>query len=167
MLWDAIQNFFLPTQANVYRPTILRRTSLMIFLSLIFAVEGFLVAGLVARESDTRFLSSALSQTTMQNSASSIMGVEAAVSWGRPFMTQLFTSENFQKHINFILVAIALVLVVLVVSAFLFHVDVQAHDMLLGGIVVAAIALVCLIGNSYFLKKSTSNTASRIQISSQ
>ena len=56
-MWKKAQNHFTPTKENAYRPGILGRSSLVFFLALTLAVEGFLVAGLVARESDGSFLS--------------------------------------------------------------------------------------------------------------
>ncbi len=56
-LWKRVQNYFVPTHENVYRPHLLGRASLVFFLALTLAVEGFLVSNLVARQSDGTFLS--------------------------------------------------------------------------------------------------------------
>ena len=59
-LWRNVHNHCIPTPENAYRPGALSRASLIAFLSFTLAVEGFLVAGLVARESDGSFLSAVI-----------------------------------------------------------------------------------------------------------
>ncbi len=60
-LWKKVRYHFTPMHENAYRPKMLGRTSLIIFLGLSLAVEGFLAAGLVARESDGTFLAAVIS----------------------------------------------------------------------------------------------------------
>ncbi len=52
----AIKNHFVPSANNAYRPHLLHQPWLLFFLAVILATEGFLVATLVARQSDQNFL---------------------------------------------------------------------------------------------------------------
>lgn len=47
---------FVPSASNAYRPRLLRRPWLLFFLALTLGTEGFLVANLVARQTDQTFL---------------------------------------------------------------------------------------------------------------
>jgi hypothetical protein len=51
-----IGTYFYPSHHNAYRPKVLHRSWLLFFLALVLASEGFLVANLVARQSDQNFL---------------------------------------------------------------------------------------------------------------
>ena len=109
------------------------------------AVEGFLVAGLVARQSDGTFLSQAPT-SSIQNTAAageSQNGIQS-------FLRQAL-QVDIQSFADWMLGLIVLVLILGVVLALFLHPDVQAHDMLAGGFVVAMVALVCLAGNVYIL----------------
>lgn len=46
---ERIKQYFVPSEQNAYRPGVLGRKSLLFFLGLILAAEGFLVANLVGR----------------------------------------------------------------------------------------------------------------------
>lgn len=140
-----LHDFFLPTQANVYRPGVLGRGWLVFFLALSLAIEGFLMSGLVANQSDT-FLTAA--------AGSNMAAVGAATqtqSTMRSFGRQLFRTMSDPEVDNTLLVSVGALVLVVVVLAFFVHLDVQAHDMLLGGIVVAAIAFLIVAANIHFL----------------
>ncbi len=126
-----------PTRENAYRPPVLGRTSLGIFLALALAVEGFLVASLAAHETDGALMTATLLNALPAFAIVLVSGVSA----------------------NGILVALAAVLLVVVAVAFVMHVDVQAHDMLLGGVVVAAVALTLVAANTHFLAPGTPASA--------
>lgn len=49
-------HFFVPGAHNAYRPRILHRPWLLFFLAATLATEGFLVSGLIARQSNQQFL---------------------------------------------------------------------------------------------------------------
>jgi hypothetical protein len=51
-----VGTYFYPSEHNAYRPKVLHRSWLLFFLALVLATEGFLVANLVARQSDQNFL---------------------------------------------------------------------------------------------------------------
>jgi uncharacterized protein YkwD len=53
---NSIHRHFVPSSDNGYRPHLLRRPWLLVFLAVTLATEGFLVANLIARESDQTFL---------------------------------------------------------------------------------------------------------------
>jgi hypothetical protein len=55
-LFTRVKHYFVPSRDNAYRPHVLRRPWLLFFLAVILATEGFLVANLVARQSDETFL---------------------------------------------------------------------------------------------------------------
>ena len=149
---NSVQNIFLPTHANVFRPWALGKISLTLFLMVTLAVEGFLVVGMIAQKSDDVFLSATTPQTDEMASVTS-----AAQTFMQTMTRQtskIFTTYDVKKTTNVILGSIAVLLTLLVALAFFLHLDVQAHDMLLGGMVVAAIALVCLVGNTYYLSST-------------
>lgn len=52
----AIKNHFIPSADNAYRPHLLQRSWLLFFIAITLATEGFLVANLVARQTDQNFL---------------------------------------------------------------------------------------------------------------
>lgn len=52
----AIKNHFVPSADNAYRPHLLHRPWPLFFLAVILGTEGFLVANLVARQTDQNFL---------------------------------------------------------------------------------------------------------------
>lgn len=54
--WRSLKHYFLPSRENAYRPHLLGRKWLIGFLVVIFAVEGFFVASLIAREAGINFL---------------------------------------------------------------------------------------------------------------
>jgi hypothetical protein len=134
-LWKSVKAHVTPMRENAYRPHLLRRASLVFFLALTLAVEGFLAASLVARQSDTTFLSAAQAGVEMQQ----------AVAGSTPIASMI------AKSANWILGGVALLLVVAVVLTFFLHIDVQSHEMLAGGLIVAAIALTCLMANTSIL----------------
>ena len=51
-----VKNYFIPSKDNAYRPRLLHRSWLVFFLALTLGTEGFLVANLVARQTDQNFL---------------------------------------------------------------------------------------------------------------
>lgn len=53
---NTLWHHFIPSHHNAYRPHILRRPWLLFFLSLALAIEGFLVANLLVRQSSEVFL---------------------------------------------------------------------------------------------------------------
>jgi len=53
---ETFWHHFVPSKDNAYRPHILRRPWLLFFLSLALAIEGFLVANLLVRQSSEVFL---------------------------------------------------------------------------------------------------------------
>ena len=55
-----IKNFFIPSGENAYRPEVLGRRSLLFFLGVIFAAEGFLAANLVSRHGVVDFLAAVI-----------------------------------------------------------------------------------------------------------
>lgn len=55
-----VKNHFLPSKHNAYRPGILRRSSLLLFLGLIIGAEGLLAANLISRQSGENFLAAVL-----------------------------------------------------------------------------------------------------------
>lgn len=55
-IWQAITDHFVPSASNAYRPKLLRRPWLLFFLAITLGTEGFLVANLIARQSDQNFL---------------------------------------------------------------------------------------------------------------
>lgn len=285
-----MKNHFTPSVENAYRPPALGRASLIFFLGLTLAVEGFLAAGLVARESDGTFLSAVITSDIInltnterrhsqlgqlredskldaaaQAKASDMaargyfahvspdgtlpwlwittsgysylyagenlavrfseskdvvnawmaspshranilkplysdigVGIANGIYKGQPatFVVQYFASSKTPppdlqnaaslpyaqwtssfvqtagrettkfltnpNKINWILGGIATLLLLLVGIAFVFHMDLPAHDMLLGGVIVAAVALLCLGANVHFLVTQTTQTATVI-----
>lgn len=59
--WEKLRRHFVPSQHNAYRPHILRNGWLGIFLAVVLAAEGFMVASLVARQSSQSFLAAVVS----------------------------------------------------------------------------------------------------------
>jgi hypothetical protein len=55
-VWEKFKHHFIPSHHNAYRPHILRRPWLLFFFATTLAVEGFLVANLVVRQSSEVFL---------------------------------------------------------------------------------------------------------------
>ena len=145
-LLDRMHKFFLPSRINAFRPAVLGKTSLMFFLGLTLAVEGFLIVGLIARESDDTFLSMTQPQAASYETASV---AQSGLTYTQSSVRQLIRTFDAQHTANWILGTIAVLLTVVVAVVFFMHMDVQAHDMLLGGLTAAAIALVCLLGNVY------------------
>ncbi len=289
-LWNKVRNHCVPTKENAYRPGALARTSIVFFLAVTLAVEGFLVAGLVARESDNSFLSAVIASDVVTltnahrhdaslgglqentllddaaqakaldmasrgyfshvapdgtlpwtwitsagydyqyagenlavrfNDATNVVnawmaspthrenilkpaytqigvGVADGIYQGQPatFVVQFFATpkqpvpgtnrENAAtlmlagpvrslallldrnilhllsdpvRFANWILGSEAMLLVVLVGVAFFVHIDIQPRNMIVGGLVVAAIAIVCVVANDRFLGTHTTQTA--------
>jgi len=129
-----VQQRLTPTRENAYRPPVLGRTSLVLFLALALAVEGFLVASLAAHETDGAFMTA-----TILNALPA------------PFAIALLSGISA----NGILIAIAAILLLAVAVAFVMHIDIQARDMLLGGVVVAGVALTLVAANTHFLASGT------------
>lgn len=59
--WEKLKRHFLPSHHNAYRPHVLRSNWLGIFLAIVLAAEGFMVANLVARQSSQSFLAAVVS----------------------------------------------------------------------------------------------------------
>jgi uncharacterized protein YkwD len=80
-LWKRLKNTVVPTHENVYRPHMLGRSSLVFFVALTLAVEGFLVASLVARQSDGTFLSAVIASDVigLTNSQRELASVSSLV----------------------------------------------------------------------------------------
>lgn len=55
-----LKNHFIPSHHNEYRPHLLRRSWLIVFLGIILAAEGFLVAVLIGRQAGEDFLAAVL-----------------------------------------------------------------------------------------------------------
>jgi hypothetical protein len=289
-LWKKVKNHFTPTVDNAYRPPALGRTSLIFFLGLTLAVEGFLAAGLVARESDGTFLSAVITSDIIDltnvervrtqlgllhedsrldaaaqakatdmasrgyfahvspdgtlpwmwittsgydyiyagenlavrftesrdvvnawmNSPSHRanilkplysdigVGIANGMYKGQPatFVVQYFASSktpapdmqnaaalpfapqihtfvrSFSREMikivtdsskmNWLLGSIAALFILLVCVSFILHIELQAHEMLLGGTIVAAVALLCLAANMHFITSQSSQTTTVI-----
>jgi len=58
--WRRLLNYAVPHHSNAYRPHLLRRGWLVFFLAMVLATEGFLVASLVARQSNGSFLANVI-----------------------------------------------------------------------------------------------------------
>lgn len=54
--WRWVSRHFVPSEHNDHRPHLLRRSWLLFFLCVTLATEGFLVANLIARQSNANFL---------------------------------------------------------------------------------------------------------------
>src|SRR3989344_9308040 len=57
---ERIKRFLIPSRENVYRPEILGRRSMLFFLGVILAAEGFLVANLMGRGGVEDFLAAVI-----------------------------------------------------------------------------------------------------------
>ena len=288
-MWKKLHNHCVPSKENVYRPSILGRVSILFFLVITLAVEGFLVASLAAQQSDGSFLSAVIASDIIdftnsarhtnavasvqensllddaalakaedmaskgyfahispdgtlpwvwitstgydyQNAGENLavrfsdskdvvnawmaspshrdnilrsnyseigVGVAEGVYRGQPatFVVQYFASpkrptvvsspsaattilapsvrsfmqslgrqllrvfSNIPQVADWLLGAIAVILLFAVGIAFFFHIDVQSYDLLAGGMVVAFIALACLMANMRLLGTPTSQTA--------
>ncbi len=60
-VWGTFHRHVVPSYANAYRPHLLNRSWLVAFLAVILATEGFLVASLVAHQSNDNFLAAVVS----------------------------------------------------------------------------------------------------------
>jgi hypothetical protein len=140
-LWKSVRAYMTPTHENSYRPHMLRRGSLVFFMALALMTEGFLAASLVARQSDSTFLSSVVSATA--GSTPAVFNKEFMEAFNEPLPVTDWT-----------LGLIAGLLMSVVSLAFFLHIEVQSGEMLLGGLVVAALALLCLAANVTFLSPS-------------
>lgn len=58
--WRRLLDHVVPHHTNAYRPHLLRRGWLVFFLAMVLATEGFLVASLVARQSNGSFLANVI-----------------------------------------------------------------------------------------------------------
>ncbi len=148
-LWSSLRNHVVPHQQNAYHPHMLRKSWLLFFFIFALTVEGFLTVSMVAQQTDKNFLAAV--ETTQNN---------AAVGEGAPFL-----SQNIQRVIshvlrnpahatNWLLGSIGALLLLLIALAFFFHIDIQSHEALVGGTIVAAIALLCLGANIHFTSQS-------------
>ncbi len=122
------------------------------------------MVGLIARESDAHFLASAITVQTKDALALSFGSQQVSMQSMPQQLIRIVSTLDLEHSANYILGGIATVLLLLLGIAFFHHLDVQSHDMLLGGLTVAAIALVCLLGNTLFLSPEASQTAAVVQV---
>lgn len=145
-IWKSVRHYVAPTKENAFRPHLLGKPWLTFFFVLIMAVEGFLISGLVVRQSDGAFFTSAPGESVA--AASAAQSFDSFVqSLGRQILRFFSTPD----HSDAILGAIAGLLLLTVAAAFFMHIDVQSHEALAGGMVVAVVALLCIAANLHFL----------------
>jgi hypothetical protein len=156
-LGERIKAHVIPSRANAYRPHLLGKPWLLFFLAVVMAVEGFLVADLVAQQSNQVFLAAVATAVPTPDAESRSL----TQSFERQFTRLL---DEPQPPVDGALGTMALLLIVLVGLAFFIHLDIQASEMLAGGVLVAAMAISFLFLNHRFLSPGI-NTLPQAQAS--
>ena len=160
-VWNSVRHYIAPSQENVYRPHLLGRSWLVFFFAVTLAVEGFLVSGLVAQQNNGTFLTAAITSHVFQDNslAGTTQEMHSIVQSTARQLTQTMDNPDFA---NAILGSVGSLLFIVVILTFVVHIDVQPRDALLGGMVVATIALLCVAANIHFLSGSTPKEAAGI-----
>ncbi len=148
-VWKTVKQYITPTPENTYRPHVLQKSWLVFFLVFSLTLEGFLVSSMVARQTDS-FITRA--PYTQQAAVFSIQS-------GQTLLRNTVRIMSDPKITNAFLGVIGVLVLLVVVLAFCMHIEVQSHEALAGGIVVAVIAFVLLGANSHFLTTASDAAA--------
>ena len=161
--WERVKQHFVPRKKNAYKPHLLGKSWLVFFLAATLAVEGFLVADLVAQQSGQVFLASVgaseAAQPTLAPSASpTVQNQTLARSFTNSLQRQYTRLlEEPRVPANDVLGLLGAFLIVLVALAFFIHIEIQPAAMLAGGILVATLALSFVFLNQHFLGAGINN----------
>lgn len=141
-----VQNYLFPTKENVYRPHLLRRPWLLFFLALTLAAEGFLVSSIVVDQAGKDiFITGQYTSNTASVGASLTQSLKVMV---EGLERQMLRVAGDPKDVSTALLAsISLLVGVLVLCAFVVHIQIQSHESLLGGAAVATFALLLVLLN--------------------
>jgi hypothetical protein len=151
-VWEKTKQHFIPSKKNAYRPHLLGRQWLVIFLAITMAVEGFLVADLVAQQSGQVFLASVASASPISQNQTE------ARSFTQSLQRQYTRLLDYpQPPVDDVLAGLGAFLVVLVALAFFIHIEIQPAAMLAGGALVAVLALSFLYLNHQLLGAGINN----------
>ncbi len=151
--WERVKHHFIPSKKNAYRPHLLGRQWLVFFLAVTMAVEGFLVADLVAQQSNQAFLASVASAAPVATQNQS-MARSFTNSLERQFTRLL---DQPEPPVNGALVALGAFLILLVALGFFIHIEIQPAAMLMGGVLVAALAFSFIFLNGRLLGPGINN----------
>jgi|GEM_PF-2792738 len=141
-VWNTLRHYITPTHENVYRPQLLEKGWLVFFLAFTLLVEGFLIASIAVRQTDVAFFTLAPSA----HPALSIGSQEVQL-----FIREFVRVMGDPHVVNLLLGGVGGAFLALVIIAFVIHIEIQSHQTLAGGLIVAAVALACLAANIHFL----------------
>ncbi|MEI7719996.1 MAG: hypothetical protein WCI89_02180 [bacterium] len=153
-LWYAFRHLFIPSYRNAYRPRVLHRSWLMFFLALMLGVEGFLMTSLISQQSNQAFFAGAVvaGTTPMTAGASNASNPAGLV---QTTVRQIARFLGDSRVVNALLEAIAGMLFLAVLITFFVHIQIQSKNMLLGGVLVAVLALLFVYSNTHGLLAGT------------
>lgn len=141
-VWKTLEHYITPTKENTYRPHVLQKSWLVFFLVLSLTLEGFLVSSMVARQTDSFITRASTSEQT-----AAVLSMQTAQSVVRE-LVRVFSDP---KVANTVLALVGMFVLVVVVLTFVMHIEVQSHETLAAGLVIAMIAFVCLAANMHYL----------------
>lgn len=134
-----LHRYFIPSHANSYRPHILRRSSILFFIAVIFVSEGMFVSSMFASEG-------------ISPHGVSFAAAASAVQPGSPLQTvgrELIKFVDGSKPaVPWVLGAVTVLLTIAVLSAFFIHVQIQHPQMLMSGALVALSAILLIATNA-------------------
>jgi flagellar biosynthesis protein FlhB len=145
-VWKKVEHYITPTKENTYRPHVLQKTWLVFFLALSLTLEGFLVSSMVARQTD-----SFITRAPLSEQSAAVLSMQTAQSVVRE-LVRIFSDPRVA---NTVLALVGAFVLVVVVLTFVMHIEVQSHETLAAGLVIAAIAFVCLAANMHYLTSSS------------
>ncbi|MEI6864305.1 MAG: hypothetical protein WCK46_03010 [Candidatus Adlerbacteria bacterium] len=132
-----LHRHFLPSKHNAYRPHVLRRTSLLFFIAIIFVSEGLFVSSFFVGEG-TNVSVAAVGAASALQPHSSLQTLEREL---------IKFIDNSKPAVPWILGTIALLLSIAVLFAFFVHIQIQQPQMLFSAALVALFALSLIATN--------------------
>ena len=142
-----LTRYFSPSKENAYRPYLMTRQWLLLFLVLAMAAEGFLMTNLVVRQTSENFLAAVFLVPT------AVAG-STVPNFGTVTDSMPYTAVQ-------VLLAVIFILVMGVwISTLVIHFDIQPTHLLAEGLLVAMVPLLLLLANGHFLGESSSSIAS-------
>ncbi len=147
-MWKKLRHYITPTPENTYRPHVLQKSWLVFFLACSLMLEGFLVSSMVARQTD-----SFITRTPTAQAAA------VSLESGQVLVRTMVRVMSDPTVANIFLGVIGVLVLLVVVLAFFMHIEVQSHEALAGGVVIAAIAFVLLGANVHFLTTASATAA--------
>ena len=140
-----VHPYFVPSKENAYRPHLLRRSWILFFVAVIFVSEGMFVSSLFVGQGGA--VPPPAAQTVAAVGATSVASHfnSYTQSLGRQFVR--FATET-RPMVPYILGLVALLTMAALAFTFFVHIQIQQHEMLFSGTLVALFAVSLIVTNA-------------------